>query len=327
MMPVATARKRQISLSNTRYYHCISRCVRRAYLCGIDTQTGKSYEHRRDWVEERLLFLAKVFCIDICAYAVMSNHTHLVLYIDDKKANRLTDRAVCIRWHKAFKGTNISKRYLEGESLSDIEKMLLKHSIVKFRNRLKDISWFMRSLNENIARQANKEDDCTGRFWEGRFKSQALLDEPALLACMAYVDLNPIRAKVSQSIQTSSFTSIKKRIEHAIAGNQPKFLAKFVGKLSQKISKGLPFEFKNYLELVEQTGKCIRADKPGYINQSTTPILKTLNITEKNWLKLTTRFTKIFHGAVGKAENIEIYCNNQHFKRRPNIKNSQALTA
>tara|TARA_R100001244_G_scaffold5440_4_gene6621 strand:+ start:90315 stop:91220 length:906 start_codon:yes stop_codon:yes gene_type:complete len=301
--------------------------VRRAYLCGIDTQTGKSYEHRRDWVEERLLFLAKVFCIDICAYAVMSNHTHLVLYIDDKKANRLTDKAVCIRWHKAFKGTNISKRYLEGESLSDIEKMLLKHSIVKFRNRLKDISWFMRSLNENIARQANKEDDCTGRFWEGRFKSQALLDEPALLACMAYVDLNPIRAKVSQSIQTSSFTSIKKRIEHAIAGNQPKFLAKFVGKLSQKISKGLPFEFKNYLELVEQTGKCIRADKLGYINQSTTPILKTLNITEKNWLKLTTRFTKIFHGAVGKAENIEIYCNSQHFKRRPNIKNSQALTA
>jgi len=327
MMPVATARKRQISLSNTRYYHCISRCVRRAYLCGIDTQTGKSYEHRRDWVEERLLFLAKVFCIDICAYAVMSNHTHLVLYIDDKKANRLTDRAVCIRWHKAFKGTNISKRYLKGESLSDIEKMLLKHSIVKFRNRLKDISWFMRSLNENIARQANKEDDCTGRFWEGRFKSQALLDEPALLACMAYVDLNPIRAKVSQSIQTSSFTSIKKRIEHAIAGNQPKFLAKFVGKLSQKTSKGLPFEFKNYLELVEQTGKCIRADKPGYINQSTTPILKTLNITEKNWLKLTTRFTKMFHGAVGKAEKIEIYCNNQHFKRRPNIKNSQALTA
>lgn len=82
---MAIVRKRQVSLVDTKYYHCISRCVRRAFLCGEDRFTGQSYEHRRGWVEDKLGELARVFCIDVCAYVVMNNHTHLVLYVDDKK--------------------------------------------------------------------------------------------------------------------------------------------------------------------------------------------------------------------------------------------------
>ena len=82
---MARPRNTQVSLQDTPYYHCVSRCVRKAYLCGVDFYTGQSYEHRRDWIEARLLMLASVFSIDICAYAVMSNHLHLVLGVDSYK--------------------------------------------------------------------------------------------------------------------------------------------------------------------------------------------------------------------------------------------------
>ncbi|MCF6437005.1 transposase [Pseudoalteromonas sp. MMG022] len=319
------ARKRQISLSDTKYYHCVSRCVRRAFLCGEDKFTGKSYEHRRGWVEERLLFLTEVFCIDVCAYAVMSNHTHVVLYVDDKKAQRLSDRAVLIRWHKLFKGSILSHKYLQGERLDEGQRFFLNKEVTEYRNRLSSISWFMRVLNEGIARQANREDNCTGRFWEGRFKSQALLDEAALMTCMAYVDLNPIRAKIAKTPEESNHTSIKQRCEHAKVGKQPKQLARFAGSPRKHMPKGLPFELKSYLELVELTGKCIRTDKRGYIAQHQEPILERLNIKAENWLKLTTQFEQVFKGAVGKERALDMYCERAALKRRRNIKNSKAL--
>ncbi|MEP3826810.1 MAG: hypothetical protein ABJM47_01875, partial [Lentilitoribacter sp.] len=190
------SRQSQISLIDTPYYHCVSRCVRRTFLCGMDKFTGQSYEHRRRWVEERLLFLASVFAIDICAYAVMSNHTHVVLCVDKSLAESWSMKEIIVRWHQLHQGTLLSQKFHRGDKLSPGEWFSLEETVEIYRQRLYDISWLMRNLNEHIAREANKEDGCTGRFWEGRFKSQALLDESAVLACMAYVDLNPIRAKM-----------------------------------------------------------------------------------------------------------------------------------
>jgi REP element-mobilizing transposase RayT len=324
---MATARNRQISLTDTRYYHCISRCVRRAYLCGVDEYTGQCYEHRRKWVEDKLMSLASLFFIDVCAYAVMSNHTHIVVYVDSKKAERVNDRAVAIRWHKAFKGSELTRRFAKGEKLASFEMKIVTDSIAQYRLRLMDISWFMRSLNEYIARKANKEDDCKGRFWEGRFKSQALLDEAALLACMAYVDLNPVRAGIADKPENSDFTSVKKRIISIAAGKQPKSLQRFSGMATQHMVKGLPFELTSYLSLVDATGRCIRPDKIGYIAADLTPLLERLQITPENWLKVTSKFTTVFHGAVGRPESLNMFCEHQHFKRRTNLTNCEKLLA
>ena len=169
-------RKCLISLSDTPYYHCVSRCVRRAYLCGEDKVSGRSYEHRRQWLEDRLMLLAEVFCVDVCAFAIMSNHTHVVLRINKQKADALSTTEIIQRWHKMFKGMLLSQRFLDpeqGKSLTEAETATVIAVAEVYRRRLYDISWFMRLLNEYIARQANKEDDCTGHFWEGRFKSQA----------------------------------------------------------------------------------------------------------------------------------------------------------
>jgi len=316
-----TPRKALVSLEDTPYYHCISRCVRKAFLCGVDRYTGQSYEHRRDWVESRLFELASVFAIDICAYAVMSNHLHLVLRVDDELVRHWSDRDVVAQWQKLFKGDSLNHDFVKGESLESYQQIIINKRVKEYRLRLMDISWFMRALNEPIARKANAEDKCKGRFWEGRFKSQALLDETAVLACMAYVELNPIRAKIAKTPETSDFTSIQKRIKAAIKDEQPTSLLPFVGNERKDMPKGLMFNAKDYLQLVDDTGRIIRDDKRGAISQSSQQLLDRLNIPQENWLKLTCEFTKLFKGPVGTLQELDAYCEHLERKRRQGAAN------
>ena len=270
-------RKLQISLEATPFYHCVSRCVRRAYLCGNDPVTGRSYEHRRSLIETELLRLASIFFIDVAAFAVMSNHFHVVLHVDSNAAKKATAKDIANRWHQLYKGTEATRKFIEGEFIEPHERNQVDSLIDKWRSRLFNISWLMKVLNEKIARQANKEDDCTGHFWESRYKSQALLDEKAVLSAMAYVDLNPIRAAMATTPESSDHTSIKLRIEYwkkmadkelndHNADLQPKSLMPFAGNLRQPMPRGLIFNLIDYIELVDWTGRIIRDDKRGAIN-------------------------------------------------------------
>jgi hypothetical protein len=319
-------RKVQVSLETTPYYHCVSRCVRRAFLCGVDTLTGKSYEHRREWIVDRIKELVDIFAIDTCAYSVMSNHYHIIVHVDTERASGWNEQEVIERWERLFSLPVIVERYRSMETLSSAERDVVSELVSKWRKRLYDISWFMRCINEPIARQANQEDGCTGRYWEGRYKSQALLDEKALAACMAYVDLNPLRAGMAETPEQSEYTSIAERADNlsqgqnqAEEGTNPSGLLPFVGNPREEMPKGLPFRLKDYLELVDWTGRAIVEDKKGYIPTNQPPILQRLQIDTQHWLYMTQHFESSFKGLVGASYKLKEACRKLKYQRTPNL--------
>ncbi len=304
------ARSALIDPGSTPYYHCMARCVRRAYLCGEDHLTGTNYEHRRQWVVDRLRELVSIFSIEVCAYAVMSNHYHVVLHINQLPTREWSRDEVLNRWTGLFTGPLLVQRYLAADKLSSSELARVDEYVEVYRSRLTDISWFMRCLNEHLAREANQEDGCKGRFWEGRFKSQALLDEAALLTCMAYVDLNPIRARMAKTPEESDYTSIQERVERLSGsgtgtGKQSGNLMPFRLQ-GQNPEVALPYILHDYLELVDWSGRAVRVDKKGAISSDIPPILARLEIDSAEWLK-TMSWNNRFYRAVGRLESMKSY--------------------
>jgi putative transposase len=308
-------RHTQIDIEATPYYHVISRCVRRAFLCGYDRLTERSFDHRKRWVVEKLAQLAETFAIHVNAYAVLSNHFHLVLRVDSERARRWSDEEVVERYGRLF------PRAAElWQGFSQATKAL---RVAQWRARLSDLSWFMRCLNESIARRANKEDGCTGRFWEGRFRSQALLDEAALVTCMSYVDLNPIRAGMARSLEESGFTSIQQRLEeHARGrwegrnGQEPKPEGRRRPELSRFVRPGvvdpdqnLPMSFEEYVELLAATGVAVRAEAPGVtMSDEITRLLERFGIRSEHWVETVKNYRRHFFSMVGHVHRIAIHC-------------------
>ena len=300
-------RNTQVCIEDTPYYHVVSRCVRRTYLCGVDRSTGRSFEHRRGWIEDRIRLLSSIFSVDICAYAVMSNHYHIVLKLSPDEAHGWSAEEVLTRWTSLFKGAAQVRKFLDNKNVSPAELKTVSDCVDVYRKRLANLGWFMKCLNETVARQANKEDDCTGHFWESRYKSQALLTEEALLSAMCYVDLNPVRAGMASTPEASDYTSIQERVEpkfnaeKAVAEQTElgaiqefelpiKSLQPFVGAITNSAQNGLPFTFADYLELVDFAGRAVLENKRGAIGNHQPPILQRLQISPDNWLANTTQF-------------------------------------
>ncbi|WP_154223034.1 transposase [Marinicella rhabdoformis] len=290
---MTVAREQQICLEETRFYHVISRCVRRAFLCGEDVVTGKCFEHRRQWLINRIKFVTSVFGIDVCSYAIMSNHFHIVLRVGDTTewpANR-----VLMTWQSLYSLPVLCDKYLKGEIETEAELHRVKEYVNEFRNRLMSVSWYMKSINEFIARMANEEDNCTGHFWESRFKCQALLDERALLTCMAYVDLNPIRAGIAKALGDSEFTSIQERIS-----NKSTWLSNFGNG-----ENDLPYYLSSYIDLVDESGRCVRDDKRCFIAKDSAKTIDQLGINPDTWLEELKGFKSIGFTTVGTATQLK----------------------
>ena len=313
--------------------HVISRCVRQAWLCGKDAQSGRDYEHRRGWMRDRIRYLADVFAIEVCAYAVMSNHSHMVLWCRPGVAGSWSPEEVARRWLMVFGARQ--REWTEAEIAGFAKD---DEQIARWRERLGSVSWFMRCMNEAIARMANKEDGCKGRFWEGRFRSQLLADEGAVLACMAYVDLNPVRSKLAACLEESQFTSVYDRItgksgraklakSEPRRGDEPANGSKGNPVVAEEMARAreeaeadawlcpmgeavadrhtvLDLSLDGYLALVEWTGQALRADKRGALPEVMRPLLEKLDLDVDAWVETVKEFGRIFHRVAGREENL-----------------------
>lgn len=302
-------RRELVSVQDTPYYHIVSRCVRRAYLCGIDETTQTNYEYRRQWIVDRIRILSSLFAIDIAAYAVMSNHYHIVIKIDPSQLEALEDSEIIRRWTCLFKGPLIIQQLKKQGHVASVHQQTVDDIVKVWRTRLADLGWFMKCLNEPIARRANKEDNCTGHFWEARYKSQALRTDEALLACMAYVDLNPIRAKMAETPEESAHTSVEERINpkfcirtasiDQLASNDVeamipicKPLCPFREPLDQYARQLLPCSYSEYIQLVDWAGRIIRPDKRGAIPRQLPSIFQRLRLPPDGWLQHAIEFER-----------------------------------
>ena len=327
-------------------FHCFSRCVRRAYLCGFDKVTGRDFSHRKAWLVDRLRFLSGIFAIEVCAFAVMDDHHHTVLHVKPDIVNTWSDREVAIRWLTLYPKQKKGPTEMQILALTNCPDR-----IAELRKRLSSLSWFMACLNEHIARAANKEDDVKGRFWESRFKCQALVDCAAIAAAMVYVDLNPIRAGIATTPEDSDFTSIQERIrswrsETVIHGSAPEDSSSNLppGSLDgerllpdgdkdipegfpEELQKGsissanwlcaiqsnsqrrgiLPMTAEEYFELVDKSGRILRSGKRGAIDPNLAPILVRIGANPQAWTDTVSHFGTRFRLAAGLISNLRRY--------------------
>lgn len=330
------ARGEVMDPAQIQVFHCIHRCVRRAFLCGKDPYSGVCYEHRRHWIRKRLEFLASIFAIDCLTYTVLSNHLHVVLRSRPDVVRGWSDEEVARRWLRLFPVRREQDGSPAEPSQQEIDSIVAdSEKLAERRRRLSDISWWMRCTAENIARLSNREDNVKGHFWECRYKAQHLLDEAAVLACAAYVDLNPIRAALAESVEASQFSGAKDRLDDVRSRDTRTQMSDHEWERSQHCpysgwmspieidestdstesleskhgrrasDRGfIPMSVLAYLELLDWTGREIRRGKRGSIPAHLAPLLTRLGLDLSRWCDLVLKFGRSFKRVIGRVENL-----------------------
>jgi hypothetical protein len=319
-------------------YHCISRCVRRAYLC------GDRWEHRREWIHKRLLDLTGIFAIDVGAYAVMGNHLHVISRTAPERVGTWPDIEVARRWLQLYPReldrllrsigpmpAMVTERH-RATAAATLAKS--RRRMKQIRGRLSSLSWFMKCLKEPIAHRANREDDCTGHFWESRFKSPRILDLTGLLTALVYVDLNVIRAAIAETPEESAFTSVQDRIQvmqhfekkccrrrtapkratrllarlgrgesprHAEDGIWLAPIEMRAGDTIESCGGLLPLSVEEYISIVDEVGREMRRKGDGVVPARLAPILERLGIGGSKLIGEMTRTGELIGTVVGAA--------------------------
>ena len=203
------ARAQLVNTSVTRWYHCINRCVRRAFLLG--EAEGEGVPVAKIGSKLRLQELAKIFAVSVGGFSVMDNHLHVLVRLDPDMAKDWSDEEVVRRWGRLFPPRGKDRQPMPVSNEWVQWRLQDTKWVATARERLQSLSWFMKCLKEPLARMANQQDKVRGAFFEERFKSIGILDEESLLATCAYIDLNPVAAGIVEAPEASPHTSISAR--------------------------------------------------------------------------------------------------------------------
>ncbi|MCA9260978.1 MAG: hypothetical protein KDA61_17305 [Planctomycetales bacterium] len=317
-------------------YHCWSRCVRRAFLCGKDPISHKDYSYRRIWIYEMQQRLAGLFAIEIGFRSEMANHIHVVVRTRPDVVKKWSDRDVVVRWLTATKLAKSRDGVVRPpEELAIAAELRKPGRVDELRKRLSHPSWFMGILSEYISRRCNQEDECTGAFWDGRYKCRDLADEAAILICGIYVDLNQIRAGEATTPESSLHTSAYDRIvsrqqqrgngvaqgdltarseapdawmceltlDQRMAVNDPRCVSSASRRRAS--DKGLlSITLDDYLQLLDASGRIVRDDKSGVIPEHLSPILDRLGIRAEMWSAVVKGYDQLFGHVVGATSEV-----------------------
>ena len=297
-------------------FHCTVRCVRQARLCGQEEVSGRNYDHRKEWIRDRLRLLAGIFAVDVAGYAAMSNHLHTIVRTDPARAAGWSEAEVARRWRTLCPTKRMRQAAERQPTEAEIAAVVQQpRRVPELRRRLGSLSWFMRCLNEHIARMANREDGCKGRFWEGRYKCRALADEAAMLTALAYVDLNPIRAGVAatpeESVHTSAWERIVERVSAARSEEDPVATetrgSRWLCPISDTPDRRGVFRrltLDEYLVLLDRAGRTKRPDKLGAIPRDLDPILARLSLKGEGWTEAVRGYESYFRRVVGRSRAV-----------------------
>jgi hypothetical protein len=325
---VRLPRRETIDPSEIVIAHICNRTVRKCFLMGHDANSGKNFDHRKAWIEEYLRQFAAHFGIDLLGFAILSNHFHLILRTRPDVVATWSDEEVALRWMMLCP----HRRNSDGSPCQPTEPEIKSIAgcpvkTKEIRERLSSISWWMRLLCQRIAMRANREDGENGRFWQDRYRATVLADEASLLACAAYVDLNPIRAAMCENLEESDHTSVQRRIEanreetanKESTGACDSFLAPLsIDERADAIGpcislspnrcsdKGfLAMSLEDYLLLLDWTARQSVAGKRGKTPECVPPILKRLGIAQTSWCELVSDFGKLFSCVAGKPTVVD----------------------
>jgi REP element-mobilizing transposase RayT len=277
--------------------------VRHASLC------GKGFEHRKVWLEMRLELLTTHFGIEVCGFAILDNHMHVLCRLDPGVADGWSDEEVIRRWIAVYPPPAL--KTADAETVTQWVKRQCEDSakVAQYRERLQNLGWFMKALKEPLARLANKEDGCKGAFWDARYKSIAVLDECALLTMCTYIDLNPLAAGIAKTPEDSPHTSIRQRVNHVrqtgafetlqIAARAKSVAAAIIeGEIEQShwlcplqdrsghgtVREGMltGFSLSGYLDLVDWTARVCRTGK-ARMSDKVAGIMDRLGTMAESW--------------------------------------------